>query len=126
MKLHLSWRLIALAIILLLFYLLAGKLLTNSLYHQNVRYTLDLADTDIQVVTAAFQVEGSFTTLQEIIKSLPENNQNLNSVAVVYKRNFAAHSDTTLIGSSITKEIFDRQREISKNYDASVADSHYL
>ncbi len=128
MKLHLSWRIIALAVILLLFYLLMGKLLSNSLHHQNVRYTLDLVNTDIQVIEAAYdpQDESSFDNLQEVLRLLLANNEDINAMAVVQKRNFVAHSALEMIGERITKEIFDRQREVEKNFDPQVKDSHFI
>ncbi|MCF7794074.1 MAG: sugar ABC transporter permease [Candidatus Cloacimonetes bacterium] len=128
MKLHLSWRIIALAVILLLFYLLMGKLLSNSLHHQNVRYTLDLTKTDIQTIEAAYkpQEPESFAALQEVLKLLLANNQDINSMAVVQKRDFVAHSEVEMIDGQITKEIFDRQREVAKNYDPQVKDSHFI
>jgi ABC-type sugar transport system permease subunit len=128
MKKHPSWRLIALAVILLLFYLLVSNLLTNSLHHQNVRYTLDLTNTDIQVIEAAYdpQDESSFDNLQEVLKLLLANNEDINSMAVVQNRNFVAHSSVEMIGERITKEIFDRQRDVEKNYDPQVEDSHFI
>ncbi len=128
MKLHTSWRLIALAIILVLFYLLMSKLLINSLHHQNIQYTLDLANTDIQAIQTALvsRTEESPVNLQEIIALLMRSNPDVKSIALIQKRNFAAHSDTALIDERITKDIFDRQREIKKNYDPEVAGSNYI
>ncbi|MDO9576429.1 MAG: sugar ABC transporter permease [Candidatus Cloacimonadales bacterium] len=128
MKLHTTWRLIALAVILLLFYLLMSKLLTNSLHQQNIRYTLDLANTDIQVIKTAYQPQdaSSYADLQEVLKQLMKNNPDINSLVVVQKRNFVAHSNPAMIGESISKSIFDRQREIIKNYDPAVENSNII
>jgi ABC-type sugar transport system permease subunit len=128
MKHHTSWRLIALAVFLLLFYLMMSNLLTNSLHKQNIRHTLELANTDIQVIEAAYhsQDEKSFATLQDVLKLLLANNRDINSLAVVQKRFFVAHSDEEMIGKRISKEIFDRQREIEKNFDPAKLQSNYI
>jgi ABC-type sugar transport system permease subunit len=126
MKLHASWRLIALAVILVLFYLLMGKLLSNSLHQQNIRYTLDLAKTDLQAIVAASKQAESYDDLQEVLRILQLNNEDINSVAIVQNRSFAAHSDLDLIGKRITKEIFDQQRNVERNYDSQIEDSHFI
>lgn len=128
MKRHKIQRMIALAVVLMLFYLLVGKLLSNSLHQQNIHYTQDLAETDIQTIEAVYnpQQESSFANLQAVLKILLANNQDINTMAVVNERNFVAHSDVNMIGERITKEIFDRQREIEQNYDPQIQNSNFI
>ncbi|GEM_PF-886206 len=116
MKKHFSWRIIALALVLVLLYLLLIRLQSNTMDWQNQRYTLDMAYTDTASLEAVLSAHDgvSVDTIQQIITALQSSNHQIQSIAVVQGRTFLAHSDSSMVGARITKEIFDIQRELQR------------
>jgi ABC-type sugar transport system permease subunit len=116
MKKHFTWRMIALAVVMALLYLLLSQLLRNTIHQQNDRYTLDIAHNDTApLITILQKGEPSAAALQAILQALQKTNPQIVSIAVVSGRSFAAHTDSSRIGTRITKEIFDIQRSLQRS-----------
>lgn len=125
---HRSWRIVAIILTAVIFILIYARLVNNSENRLKQIFTGDFAYTIAGLTATLEETERDSTEIlvQRIIQQFKSMNRDIQEIAYIEDRIFLAHTDTTLIGSRINKEIFDAQRELEKNFDSAVTAEPYV
>lgn len=131
---HKSWRIIAIIAIILGFTLILNRLFLSTKAKLSVMYTGDLgyyaskviSEIEIYVKSETPESIESENNIQFMILELKEKFPDINVAALVEGREFIAHTDGSISGTRINKEIFDAQRELIRNARESESESPYF
>lgn len=122
------WRNAAVVIALVLLGLFFNMLIQRSLKNQQSEFTFDYALMNAEQVENVYQQLDLIQRedLNFMLSSIAQSSKNIVELAVVEGRTYLAHSVPKQIGTRISKEIFDNQRNLQRAFSQPEDKAHYL